>query len=152
MIDQELHRGLLLTLLREMCKSMKTWTRSSAKDFCLCSLSEGQESSKDTGPGAPQRTSPYTPCQKCGEIDQELCRGLLIFFIKNARNQSGNQTGSPLCSHSLLNRKQSVRKWARSSTEDFCLSVEVYGISEELKQQLHRGLLLIFFIKRVRNQ
>ena len=44
---------------------------------------------------------------------------------------------------------KSVRKYTRSSTEDFCLYslLKMFGISKEIDQELHRGLLLIFFIK-----
>jgi hypothetical protein len=46
---------------------------------------------------------------------------------------------------------KSARKYTRSSTEDFCIYslLEVYEISKEINQELHRGLLLIFPIRRI---
>jgi hypothetical protein len=45
---------------------------------------------------------------------------------------------------------ESVNIWTRSSTKDFCLySLLRYGISEEMYQEFHRGLLLLFFTKTV---
>jgi hypothetical protein len=45
----------------------------------------------------------------------------------------------------------SVRKYTSSSTEDFCLYsiLEMYEISKEVEQELHRGLLLVFLSKGV---
>jgi hypothetical protein len=42
-------------------------------------------------------------------------------------------------------------KWNRSSPEDFCLYslLTVHGISEEIDQELHEGLLLIFLIRSI---
>ena len=48
----------------------------------------------------------------------------------------------------------SVGKWTRRSTEDLCLYslLKVYGISWEMDQQLHRGLLLILLTRSAWNQ
>ena len=58
------------------------------------------------------------------------------------------------CLSSLLKVCKSVGKWNRISTQDFCMysSLNVYRISKEMDQELHRRLLLIFFLKSKWNQ
>jgi len=46
---------------------------------------------------------------------------------------------------------KTVRKWPRSSTEDFCIYslLKVHGISKEMDQELHEGFMLIFSVESV---
>ena len=48
---------------------------------------------------------------------------------------------------------ESAGKWIRSSKEDFCIYslLYVYDLMEEVDEELHRGLLLIFLIASVWN-
>jgi hypothetical protein len=49
---------------------------------------------------------------------------------------------------------ESVRKWKKSSTEDLCLYslLKVYGISEEMDQEPHKGFMRTLSIESVLHQ
>ena len=68
------------------------------------------------------------------ESDQELDKGhMLILLATTVQNRSGNISGAP--------RRSSV---PRNFTDDFCSYSfsEIYGISDEIDQVLHLGVLL----------
>ena len=75
---------------------------------------------------------------------------LLIFFIRSVWGRPGapQRTSAYIPYRKCM---KSVGKWNRSSTEEFSLYSlsEVCEISEEIDQELHRGILLIFFIESV---
>ena len=119
-------------------ESVRKWSRSCTEDLCSYFLLEVYGISE--------------------EMEKELHRGLMLILpIKSVWNQWGNGSGAPqrIYAYTLYwECIASVRKWSRSCPDEFCSNslLEVYQISNEMDQELHRGFMFISSIKNVWNQ